>query len=334
MHRTFNILLIMGSFVSIGAALILAVKPAATSPVSTPTVKATVAGSLPTSMPNSEVPSAGASIGRALQLKTQIVGTSEKVVQYTVQGGDSPSSIAKKYNLKPESILWANEKLNASAGSLKPGMQLNIPPVDGVVHTVRQGDTLESIAELHEVQASDILDFPGNDFDLTQPPILNDGQQLIVPNGVSAILWSESQPLGAGQMASGDRYSGSVAKLGTGYFIWPVNSNYLTQEFWGGHLGIDIKTDFRQPVFAADSGTVTFSGWDTTGYGNFIVIDHGNGYKTTYGHNEANLVSEGQTVVQGQQISESGNTGNSTGNHLDFRIIYNGTFVNPMDYLP
>jgi len=230
--------------------------------------------------------------------------------------------------LQPESILWANEKLNANAGSLKPGMVLNILPVDGVLHKVSEGDTLETIGAMHNAQIQEIFEFPGNDFDLTQSPQLETGQEVIVPNGVSPILWSEAQMPGAGES-----YSGSVPALGTGFFIWPINSRNLTQEFWSGHPGIDVSTDFRQPIFAADSGTVISSGWDDTGYGNFIVIDHGNGYKTTYGHNEANLVSVGQSVVQGQQIAESGNTGNSTGNHLDFRILYNGAFVNPLGYL-
>lgn len=65
-----------------------------------------------------------------------------------------------------------------------------------------------------------------------------------------------------------------------------------------------------------------------------VIIDHGNGYQTYYSHNEANLVSAGQTVAKGQQIAESGNTGNSTGNHVDFRILLNGTFLNPLGYLP
>lgn len=331
MNRTFNVLLVIGCVISIGAAAMIAVRPAGTSPAPTPRPTQMSSSS---SMSAKTLPVPTMSIARALLLKTDLSGEPEKIVKYTVQSGDSPSSIAKKYKLKPESILWANDKLNASAGSLRPGMQLNIPPVDGVIHTVQTGDTLESIAAEHEVQAEDVLDFPGNKFDLTQRPLLRANEQVIVPHGVSPILWSESQPIGAGQVASGDRYSGSIAKLGSGYFIWPVNTQYLTQDYWSGHLGIDIQTDFRQPVFAADSGTVTFAGWDTTGYGNFVVINHGNGYKTTYGHNEAILVSVGQTVVQGQQISESGSTGNSTGNHLDFRIIYNGTLVNPLDYLP
>ncbi len=334
--RILNFLLVIGCLAIIATvAFITSVKPAGAFVAPTPQTTAAVLPSLPSLNATSPVQPQGIGIPRELQLKTKIPdGPSDKIVEYTVQNGDSPWSIAKKFNLKPESILWANEELNASAGSLKPGMKLNIPPVNGVLHTISDGDTLDSIGKMHEAPVQEILEFPGNNFDLTQQPQLKKGQQIIVPNGTSPIFWSEVQAPGAGQAAPGERYSGKVARLGTGYFIWPVNSNYLTQGFWSGHLGIDIQTVFRQPVFAADSGTVVFSGWDTTGYGNFIVIDHGNGYKTTYGHNEANLVSVGQTVVKGQQISESGSTGNSTGNHLDFRIIYNGVFVNPMNYLP
>lgn len=108
----------------------------------------------------------------------------------------------------------------------------------------------------------------------------------------------------------------------------------LPRNIGAGHPGLDLATDFRQPIFASDSGTVVFSGWDNTGYGVMVIIDHGNGYQTYYSHNEANLVSAGQTVAKGQQIAESGNTGNSTGNHVDFRILLNGTFLNPLGYLP
>ena len=134
--------------------------------------------------------------------------------------------------------------------------------------------------------------------------------------------------------ASGGKYSGNLPNLGTGTFIWPLAPPYtLTQEYWGGHPAIDIDTYFRQPIFASDSGMVVFSGWDDTGYGSMVIIDHGNGYQTYYSHNEANLVSAGQTVAKGQQIAESGSTGNSTGEHLDFRLLLNGVFLNPLGYL-
>jgi murein DD-endopeptidase MepM/ murein hydrolase activator NlpD len=272
-------------------------------------------------------------ITRRLQLKTVIPKrASNKVTEYVVRRGDSAWSIAEEFGLKPETILWGNDQLNAAAGSLKAGDTLNILPVDGVLHTVQDGDTLETLQTLHGILAQEIFEYFGNNFDLTQPAQLTKGQQLIIPNGIAPISWSEAQVPGA---ASGpnERYSGEVSNLGTGYFIWPVNGYDFTQEYWGGHPGIDLATAFRQPIFASDSGTVVFSGWDDTGYGNMVIIDHGNGFKTTYGHNEANLVGVGQIVVKGQQIAESGNTGNSTGNHIDFRILLNNTFLNPLDYL-
>ena len=82
-------------------------------------------------------------------------------------------------------------------------------------------------------------------------------------------------------------------------------------------------------------GTVIFSGWDDSGYGNLIIVDHGNGYWTYYAHNSELLVQAGEGVTQGQTIALAGSTGRSTGSHLDFRIRLNGsTFLNPLDFLP
>ncbi len=336
MTRTWNILLVAGCVLSITAAFIISEKPAATSAVPlAPAAPAESAAllSLPPLNINSSSSSLGDGITRRLQLKTNIPKrASNKITEYIVMRGDSAWSITEKFGLKPETILWGNDQLNAAAGSLKTGDTLNILPVDGVLHTVQDGDTLETLQTLHETPAQDIFEYIGNNFDLTQPAQLTQGLQLIIPNGVAPISWSEAQAPGAA-LAPDGRYSGEISNLGTGYFVWPVNTHYLTQEFWGGHGGIDIDTYSRQPVFASDSGTVTFSGWDATGYGNMVIINHGNGYQTFYSHNEANLVQAGQTVVKGQQIAESGTTGNSTGDHLDFRILLNGVFLNPLNYL-
>ncbi len=337
MKRIFHILLLVGSLAVVLAVIfMISVKPAGTA--SEPSISTEPTVVLPPLPPLNTTPPVSLQAGgipRYIQLKTRITeGFAYKVTEYVVKRGDSPWSISQKFNLKPETILWGNAQLNAAAGSLKAGDTLNILPVDGVLHIAETGDTLEKLASLHGTPAQEILEYIGNDFDLTQPPQLTVGQQVIIPNGTSPIVWSEAQIPSAAQGGSGGSASVNVPNLGSGYFSWPVNAYVLTQEYWSGHPGLDLVTDFRQPIFASDSGTVIFSDWDDTGYGNFIIIDHGNGYKTTYGHNEANLVSIGQTVVQGQQIAESGNTGNSTGNHLDFRILYNGVFLNPLSYLP
>lgn len=336
MKRTFHILFLVGSAISVAAAIFaLSAKPAGTTSVPTIPLEPTLPPSLPPLNTNLSTSLQDGGITRRIQLKTIISeGPGNTVTEYVVRRGDSPWSIAQKFDLKPETILWGNSQLNAAAGSLKAGDTLKILPVDGVLHTAKEGDSLEKLESLHGTPAQEIFEYIGNNFDLTQPPQLTSGQQVIIPNGTSPIVWSEAQVPGAVQGGFRGGYSGDVPNLGSGYFSWPVNGYILTQEYWSGHPGLDFATDFRQPIFASDSGTVVFSGWDDTGYGYFIAIDHGNGYKTTYGHNEANLVSVGQTVVQGQQIAEAGGTGNSTGDHLDFRILYNGVFLNPLEYLP
>ena len=332
MNRTFNILLIAGSIIVVGAAFIVSVKPAGTTGVPLIQSENTTPAALPPLNRDVPVDLQGSGITRKIQLKTQRQDdVSYEISEYTVKSGDSLWGIAQQFDLRPETILWGNDWLS-SAGILQIGDTLKILPIDGVLHTVQDGDTLERLELLHGTPVQEIFEYFGNNFDLTQPPQLSEGQGIIIPHGTSPIFWSEAQAPGA---ATNRSYSGTYPNLGTGYFVWPLAPPYtLTQEYWGGHPAIDIDTYFRQPIFASDSGTVAFSGWDDTGYGNLVIVDHGNGYQTYYGHNEANLVSAGQTVVQGQQIAESGRTGNSTGEHLDFRILYAGTFLNPLDYLP
>ena len=130
---------------------------------------------------------------------------------------------------------------------------------------------------------------------------------------------------------------------GNGNFIWPTPSCHVVTSPFGMrmhpilgvykmHTGIDIGADYGASILAADGGTVIISGYDDGGYGNYIVIDHGNGFTTLYGHMSKREVSEGQSVYQGQEIGLVGSTGNSTGPHLHFEISQDGTRVNPLNY--
>lgn len=276
-------------------------------------------------------------IKRLARLQTDIPDRGRlEILQYTVQVGDTPWAIADKFDLEPESILWANGALSAEAGALPVGATLDIPPVDGVIHVVREGDTLDRLELLHGTPAETILEFPGNGFDPLELRLAS-GMKVIIPDGRNQVLWQEPGPrvvAGLGRRSPGF-YSGPLVNVGTGSFAWPVSPARITQSFSSAHPGIDIDTYNRQPVFAADGGTVIFSGWDLTGYGNLLILDHGNGYWTYYAHNEANLVGVGEGVIRGQQIAESGSTGNSTGDHLDFRIrLQDGGFLNPLEFLP
>lgn len=122
---------------------------------------------------------------------------------------------------------------------------------------------------------------------------------------------------------------------GTGSFIWPaINRTISGNDYWSGHLALDIGAALGEPISAADSGVVVFAGWSTGGYGYAVAIDHGNGYQTLYAHLSKVNVSCGQSVSQGQTIGLAGSTGNSTGAHLHFEIRYQGGFVNPWYVLP
>ena len=124
-------------------------------------------------------------------------------------------------------------------------------------------------------------------------------------------------------------------------FAWPLPYTHtLTSTFgtrWGRlHGGLDISDGgvYGQPIYASASGTVTFSGGDNSGYGNYVVVDHGGGYTTLYAHMTSISVSEGQMVAQGDTLGITGSTGNSTGNHCHFEVRYNGVAKNPLNYLP
>jgi len=137
--------------------------------------------------------------------------------------------------------------------------------------------------------------------------------------------------------------SGTLGSVnGSGRFIWPIHGEITSPYGWRTHpifgtqifhSGIDIAADYGDPILAADSGTVIYAGW-MGGYGNAVMIDHGGGLVTLYGHNTAVLVSEGQAVDKGQVIAHAGSTGYSTGPHCHFEVRLHGETVNPLSYLP
>jgi LysM repeat protein len=255
------------------------------------------------------------------------------IITYTVQAGDTPLSIAKQFGLDPRTILWGNPGLASNAEILQIGEVLNILPVDGVLHEVTETDTLDAIAATYKVDPSVIINYSENQ--VGKDGKLTAGQQLVVPGGQRDMVWT--QPVvtvsTGSSNPSGSYYTGPVAGSGLGNFIWPL-SGYLSQYFWWGHSGIDIAIPTGTPIAASDSGTVIFSGWNTGGYGNLVVIDHGNGFQTYYAHQSLIAVENGQWVGQGEVIGYSGSTGRSTGPHLHFEIRYNGHALDPLAYLP
>ena len=128
--------------------------------------------------------------------------------------------------------------------------------------------------------------------------------------------------------------SGMVAQIGSGSFIWPVpNYTYVSRWMSSGHRGADICAAYGTTIIASDSGTVIAAGWHYS-YGNYVEIDHGNGYKTLYAHMSAISVTQGQAGSQGDKIGEDGSTGNSTGNHCHFEMFYNGALFSAQTLFP
>ncbi len=280
-------------------------------------------------------------VARLADSHTQIPtrGRSE-VITYTVQAGDTLFGIADKFGLKPETLLWGNYfVLKDDPHLLHPQQVLNILPVDGTYHLVTKDNTLDKIAKFYGVTTQDIVDWPGNNLD-AQNPVLALGSYLVVPGGHRELTsWQvptinradkTTAATNVGQCPGG--YSGAV---GSGTFVWPANNHSLSgYDYTAIHHGLDICAHLGDPIYATDNGVIVWAGPNAYGYGNLIVIDHGNGWQSVYGHLSQWNVQCGQSVYQGNLIGLAGSTGNSSGPHLHFEIHYKGGSVNPWTVLP
>jgi murein DD-endopeptidase MepM/ murein hydrolase activator NlpD len=276
---------------------------------------------------------------RQVTLKTAIDAiVSYEVSEYRVKSGDSIFGIAKDHNITPETLLWANfDTLEDDPHSIRAGQVLRIPPVDGIYYQWEEGDTLETVADEFGSTPDDILGFPGNDIDLTDPTIAA-GTYVMIPGGAREFFQWLIPDVAVG--ASGTaRVSGAGCAggpIGGGGFIWPTANHYLSgNDYWSGHLGIDIAAVTGVPIWAADAGVVTMAqgGWNY-GYGNVVMIDHGNGFITLYAHMSQISVVPCQGVAAGTVVGLSGATGNAFGAHLHFEVRQNGGFISPWYVLP
>ncbi len=253
--------------------------------------------------------------------------------KYEVESGDSLSSIAYQFNVSVATILWENNL--ALTSYLRPGQVLVIPPTTGVRHTIKKGDSLPKIAARYEAKVEDIIAFNKLSEDGTD---LIMGETIMIPNGVKP----EQKAVAA--IARTDQSARTVVRPPAsreaptaGGFVWPSGAHTITQYFGWTHKALDIAGPFATPTYAAKAGTVEKAqcGWNG-GYGCYIIINHGNGVRTLYGHHSKLLVSAGDQVATGQTIALMGNTGNvrgHTGIHLHFELIVNGARVNPLGYV-
>ncbi|HYC83526.1 MAG TPA: peptidoglycan DD-metalloendopeptidase family protein [Candidatus Paceibacterota bacterium] len=246
-------------------------------------------------------------LGTLADIEEAVPGN-DQISVYIVREGDTISAIAEMFKVSENTVRWANELKKGA--SLVPGQELVILPITGIRHTVKSGDTLESLAKKYHSSAEEISQFNGLDGDGD----LVVGAVIIVPEGeisapVEPAKTKKILPSIVGKLKS------------VGGFLWPVRGGIKTQGIHGNN-GIDIGASIGTDVYAALPGQVLVarsSGWNG-GYGNYVVIRHANGVQTLYSHLSSVAVRVGQTVERGEGIGTVGNTGRSTGPHLHFEV--------------
>lgn len=253
----------------------------------------------------------------------------KETVKHEVQPGDTLSVIAYRYDLNMETILWANPALNAG-GYLKVGQELNIPPEDGIEVKVKSGDTWDKLIAKYQTKTAqeELIAWNGEE--------LIEGGEIFIIGGKQPYVApvAGTKPKGSsGYISNGVPPAAPALVPVAGGWVRPTVGK-VTQGYHWGHYAYDIADSSRPAIVAARAGTVIRaenSGWNG-GYGNVVIIDHGDGYQTLYAHNSEVYVSAGEYVSQGQVIAKMGNTGRvygRTGIHLHLELIYNGTKLSP-----
>jgi murein DD-endopeptidase MepM/ murein hydrolase activator NlpD len=253
-------------------------------------------------------------------------------ITYSVQIGDTISTIAENFEVSVNTILWEN---GLTAFSLiRPGDNLRIPPQTGITHEVARNETLASIAQKYSIDINQILSANS----LSVGTKLTIGSKIFIPNGKKIIIIPRAITSTPANSYTGLSVITNIIKgpsagpVSGNKMHWPAGVRAITQYFSWRHPAVDIAGPIGTPIYAADAGTIDFEGWGT-GYGNEIVIDHGGGKKTRYGHMSKFIAKKGEEVSKGQVIGLMGSTGWSTGPHVHFEVMINGGKYNPLNYI-
>jgi murein DD-endopeptidase MepM/ murein hydrolase activator NlpD len=285
----------------------------------------------------------------------EVIVARTKTEMYTVEDGDTISTIARNFGVNVGTVLWAN---NLTARStIRPGSSLKIPPVSGVLHTIKKGDTLQKIANTYKTEVDQISAFNNLSVDAT----LAVGEEMMVPDGIPPEINTPiairkpttSQirpdvPIARIANKAADVYQELTGKsdtrekptdvvaaedVKTTKLLWPTKQHIINQYYGWKHTGLDLEGDYVDPIYASADGVVETAGWNSGGYGLQIVINHGNGTKTRYAHSSKMFVKVGDAVKRGQVIAMVGTTGRSTGTHLHYEVYIANKRVNPLPYI-
>ena len=273
-----------------------------------------------------------------------LYSTKTAEVTYEVKKGDTWSQIAAKNDMTSAELLALNPGYNINKLQIGEVLTLSASVPYLTMTVVKQERYLDDVS--YNIEYTDSADLYQGDYKVTSKGEYGKADVMAKATYVNGeetertILSSVTLK----EPVTEHRIRGTKARptwMPTGSFRWPtsgrISSYFGGRKSPGGigstnHKGIDIAVPRGTPIYAADGGTVTYSGW-MSGYGYLVQIKHGNGYVTRYGHNSSLTVSVGQHVYKGQQVARAGSTGNSTGNHCHFEVRYNGVAKNPLNFL-
>ncbi len=266
---------------------------------------------------------------KPVAVDTTIQTSSGLLTHYTVQSGDTLTTIAAHFDVSVMTIWWANHL--TSKDQLHLGQQLVIPPVNGLVVTVSPGDTLASLAAKYKITTDAIVQANS----LTDTNLII-GQVLLMPGAQGAPI-PVPKPVAKKTTTS---VSSSTARYTGGSWHWPVigGGNYISQYFSSYHPAIDIAAQYGTPLVAPRAGKVIWAGWNSNGGGYQVWISIGSGIYTTECHMSSIGVAVGQSVSYGQYVGNVGMSGDATGPHVHFEVWIgypwkSGSYrVNPLGY--
>ena len=259
----------------------------------------------------------GIILGESTAVSLSALSQPVEYQNYTVKSGDTISGIAIKFGLKNISTLISVNDIG-NVRTLAAGQKLKIPSIDGIVYSVKKGDSLSSIATANNIKLEILLDVN----ELTSET-LTAGQVLFLPG------------VGLDQKTLQSRMGELFILPISASFRWSSPYGWRADPFTGVqsfHTGTDMACPEGTPILAAMSGKIAEVGNNRT-YGNYIIINHNNGYQTVYAHMSKTIAKKGQWVSQGTKIGLVGSTGYSTGPHLHFMVYKNGNRIDPMTVL-
>ncbi len=273
----------------------------------------------------------------------------QEIFHYTVQTADDIVTIARKYSLKPSTILWANyDVLRDDPHRIRVGQSLVILPADGASYEWHSGDKLESVATFYQVPVQAIIQWDGNhiaSYDEESGAVdIPSATLLFIPGGKRDFVTrtvpniSRKDPKTAQIVGNGFCEELGSGPVGSGKLIFPTQSRLLDGYDYvpeANHYGIDLKGAEGDQVIAVDHGMVVYAGWNEWGYGNLVVVEHGNGWQSLYAHLSGLQVVCGDIVYQGDPIGVIGSSGSTDHPNLHFELLHETLGrVNPWDYLP